>query len=75
MAPLLKSGVVMAQWLHRVVVAVWVSGKAPLDWKRALIVPLFKGKGSARNTVNFRPISLLSIPGNVYALIVLHPCQ
>ena len=36
------------------------------------IVPLFKGKGSARDTVNFRPISLLSIPGKVYALILLH---
>jgi hypothetical protein len=47
-APLLKAGPVMARWLHRVIVAVWVSGKAPLDWKRALIVPLFKGKGSGR---------------------------
>jgi hypothetical protein len=49
-----------------------VSGKAPLDWKRALIVPLFKGKGSSRETTNHRPISLLSIPGKVYALILLH---
>jgi hypothetical protein len=35
-------------------------------------VPLFKGKGSARDTNNYRPISLLSIPGKVYALILLH---
>jgi hypothetical protein len=71
-APLLKVSATMAEWLHRVIVAVWVSGKAPVDWKRALIVPLFKGKGSARDTANFRPISLLSIPGKVYALILLH---
>lgn len=71
-APLLKAGMVMAQWLHRVIVDVWMSGRAPLDWKRALIVPLFKGKGSARDTANHRPISLLSIPGKVYALILLH---
>ncbi len=71
-APVLKAGMVMAQWLHRVIVAVWVSGRAPLDWKRALLVPLFKGKGSARATSNHRPISLLSIPGKVYALILLH---
>jgi hypothetical protein len=37
-----------------------------------LIVPLFKGKGSARDAENYRPISLLSIPGKVYALILLH---
>jgi hypothetical protein len=71
-APLLKSGLFMAQWLHRVIVAVWMSGKAPVDWKRALIAPLFKGKGSARDATNHRPISLLSIPGKVYALILLH---
>lgn len=71
-APLLKASLTMAQWLHRVIVAVWVSGKAPVDWKRALVVPLFKGKGSARDTANYRPISLLSIPGKVYALILLH---
>lgn len=71
-APLLKANLVMAQWLHCVIVAVWVSGKAPLDWTLALKVPLFKGKGSARDTANHRPISLLSIPGKVYALILLH---
>jgi hypothetical protein len=37
---------------------------------RSLIVPIFKGKGSSRNTVNYRPISLLSIHGKVYALIL-----
>jgi hypothetical protein len=61
----------MAQWLHRVICAVWVSGKAPVDWKRALLVPLYKGKGSAKLTGNHRPISLLSIPGKVYALLLL----
>jgi hypothetical protein len=33
---------------------------------------LFKGKGSGRETTNHRPVSLLSIPGKVYALILLH---
>jgi hypothetical protein len=58
----------MAQWLHRVIVVVWVSGKAFSYWTCALIVLLFKGKGSARDTVNFCPTSFLSIPGKVYAL-------
>jgi hypothetical protein len=42
-----------------------------LDWKRALIVPVYKGKGDARDPANHRPISLLSIPGKVYAAILL----
>jgi hypothetical protein len=69
---MLKVGLVMAQWLLRVITAVWVSGKAPLDWKRADIVPVYKGKGSAKLPGNHRPISLLSVPGKVYASVVLH---
>jgi hypothetical protein len=36
-------------------------------------VPLYKGNlpGSAKLTSNHRPISLLSIPGKVYALLLL----
>ncbi len=70
-APLLKAGSVMACWLHRVIVAVWNGGKAPLEWKRALIVPLYKGKGDRRAAGNYRGISLLSIPGKVYTSIIM----
>jgi hypothetical protein len=44
-APLLKASMVRGQWLHRVIVAVWVSGKALRHWKRALIVPLPTNQG------------------------------
>jgi hypothetical protein len=85
-APLLKVGSVMAVWLHRVITAVWASGRAPVEWKRALIVPLYKGKGDRKAVDNYRGISLLSIPGKVYATIImrrvyaqmddrLHECQ
>jgi hypothetical protein len=69
---LLKASPVMASWLHRVIVAMWSPGGAPVGGKRALMVPLFKGKGSARDAPSYRPISLLSIPGKVYAFIMLH---
>jgi hypothetical protein len=61
----------LAGWLHRVITSVWLTGCAPVDWKRALLVPLFKGKGDKKLAGNYRPISLLSIPGKVYALIIL----
>jgi hypothetical protein len=70
-APLLKAGSVMACWLHRVIVAVWNGGKAPVEWKRALIVPLYKGKGDRKAADNYRGVSLLSIPGKVYTSIIM----
>jgi len=44
--PLLKACLEGIAWLHRVILAVWKAGRAPVAWKRALVVPLYKGKGS-----------------------------
>ena len=37
------------------------SGAVPEDWRYAVIVPLFKGKGERNEYKNFRGISLLSV--------------
>jgi hypothetical protein len=71
-AQILKAGPVVVEWLHRVVSSVWRSGRAPVAWKRALIVPIYKHKGAKDAPGNYRGISLLSIPGKVYASILLH---
>ena len=70
-APMLKLSGTMLKWLHRVIVAVWESGKAPVEWKRALLVALYKGKGGRKVRDSYRGISLLSIPGKVYVLVIL----
>jgi hypothetical protein len=69
-AALLKASPVMVGWLHRVITVVWRSGHAPVEWKRALVVALHK-KGERHVPGNYRGISLLSIPGKVYAMILL----
>ncbi|GFS61172.1 hypothetical protein TNCV_3104411 [Trichonephila clavipes] len=36
----------------------WALGKLPLEWKRAIVVPIFKPGKEADNSENFRPMSL-----------------
>ena len=69
-AEMLKAGdSVVVKWLHRIVNIAWATGEVPEDWKRAVIIPLHK-KGSKAMCSNYRGISLLSVPGKVYARIV-----
>ena len=57
------------EWLHRIMNRAWKSGMVPDDWRKALVVPVHK-KGSKLQCKNYRGISLLSIPGKVYAKIL-----
>ena len=59
-------GEVVVVWLHRIVNRAWKSGMVPDDWRKALVVPVHK-KGSKLHCKNYQGISLLSIPGKVYA--------
>ncbi len=49
---------------------VWKKGEVPDDWKKAVIVPLYKGKGRRSECSSYRGISLLSVPGEVYGRIL-----
>ena len=55
----------MIHGLHAVLTAVWHSGTILLDWKRELVVPIWKGKGDHQDCKNYRRITLLSVPGKV----------
>jgi len=57
--------------LHTMFAKVWITGKVPADWRDAIIVSLYKGKGSKSNCATYRPISLLSVPGKVFAHVIL----
>ncbi|KAG0718661.1 Transposon TX1 uncharacterized protein [Chionoecetes opilio] len=71
-AELLKAGgEAMIRGLHAVLTAVWQSGTIPPDWKRGLVVPIWKGKGDRQDCNNYRCITLLSVPGKVFALLLL----
>ena len=60
-------GDVVVQWLHRISCVAWGSGTVPADWRK--VVPVHK-KGSRTQCKNYRGISLLSVPGKVYATVL-----
>ena len=61
--------------LHDLFVTAWTHRKVPAEWRQGIIIPIFKGKGSRMLCKNYRPISLLSIPGKVFALVLLQRIQ
>ena len=57
--------------LHAVLCSAWNTGIIPTDWKRGLVVPLWKGKGDRQDCNNYRGVSLLSVLGKVFAQIII----
>ena len=62
-------GMGIKKWLHDIIVQAWISEKAPEDWKKSLIVPVFKS-GDTTILDNYRGISLLSVPSKVYSMLI-----
>ncbi|CAM4608815.1 unnamed protein product [Leuciscus chuanchicus] len=61
--------VVGLSWLTPLCSIAWQSGTVPLGWQTGVVVPLFK-KGDRRVCSNYRGITLLSLPGKVYARVL-----
>lgn len=53
--------------------SIWEEEKMPDDVRAALIVSLYKNKGSKADCENYRGISLLSIAGKIFARVILNP--
>ena len=70
-AEMLKyGGDVVAEWMFWLCDLAWKQREVPDEWRKAVIVPLHKGKGSKNECNNYRGISLLSVPGKVYGRIL-----
>ena len=61
-------------WLTRVCQVAWKFGKTPRHWQTGVIIPIFK-KGDRKQCTNYRRISLLSLPGKVYAKCLEWKCR
>ena len=70
-------------WLTRVYQVAWKLGKTARDWQIGVIIPIFKKeitikvrkKGDHKQCTNYRGISLLSLPGEVYAKCLETKCR
>ena len=72
-AEMLKAGGEAAlRGLHALICSVWSSGVIPTDWKRGIVVPIWKGKGDIRECSNHRGVTLLSVPGKAFARVLLN---
>ena len=49
---------------------IWETGEAPPAWKEALVISIFKGKGSDADLGNYRPISLLNTIYKIFAAML-----
>ena len=68
-AEMLKAGgFVVILWLRTLFCSIWSTGVIPTDWKRGLIVPIWKGK----ECNNYRGVTLLSVPGKVSTRVLLN---
>ena len=71
MEMLKEGGVTVLEWLVRVFNICFMLSVVPVDWVTACIVPLYKGKGDVHECSNFRGISLLSVVGKVYGMVLI----
>ncbi len=70
-AEMLKYGVdTVVEWMLFICEQTWKKGEVPDDWKKAIVVPLCKGKDSRSECSSYRGISLLSVPVKVYGRIL-----
>ena len=60
------------QALLQLILTIWEAEEVPRDFKDALVVPLFKGKGNKQLPNSYRGISLLSCAGKILARILLN---
>ena len=54
-------------WLHTLLCSIWNTEIIPTDWKRGVVVPIWKGKGDTQQCNNYEGVTLLSLPGKVLA--------
>ena len=59
------------KWLAYIINIVWIKKTIPDDWRRGIILAFWKNKGNKEVCSNHRGITLLSIPGKLFPMVIL----
>ncbi|XP_065570261.1 uncharacterized protein LOC136033440 [Artemia franciscana] len=62
-------------FLHTLFSTIWQTDIIPEDWRKGVMIPLWKRKGSRSDFSNFRGITLLSVPGKLFSMVLLDRCR
>jgi hypothetical protein len=53
-------GIPIKVWLTKLFNLIFRSNKMSDEWRRSMLVPIFKNKGDVQNCINYREIKLMS---------------
>ena len=67
---ILACGETGVKWITTIFQKAWEERRVPEDWQNAIVVPIWKKKGSKKDCGTYRGISLLSHVGKMYAKIL-----
>ncbi len=67
---MVKHGGAVVEWLTMTCCLAWRQGEVSDEWKKAVIVPLHKGKGNKDECNNYRGISLSSVSGKIFGRVL-----
>ena len=61
----------MLLFLYTMFSTLWQTEIIPKDWRKCFIIPLWKRKGSSSDCSNYWGITLLSLPGKLFSMVLL----
>ena len=59
-------------WLTKLFNSIFRSNKMPDEWRRSILVPIFKNKGDVQNCTNYRGIKLMSHTMKLWERVIEH---
>ncbi len=60
----------IAEGLHLIYAAISATRRVPLEWRTALLIPIYKGKGQLAELSSYRPLSVPTVACRIWSCIM-----